>query len=131
MGSKNINKKQAVIAEQSSAVISASYPKAPNKTFHLKSLKLGSELESTIQGTAGNPETNNSAENDNTVDISYEKLERLEHRIFKSMYADRKNRLMEIYFSRMGSKVQWSRSKKARRLAKHRCASRDEKRGMD
>ncbi|GKT63998.1 hypothetical protein ColTof4_04455 [Colletotrichum tofieldiae] len=71
------------------------------------------------------------AENDSVIDVDYDGLDALEHRIFKRMYADRKNRLMEIYFSRIGNKVQHGRSRKARKLAQRRRILQDEKKQMD
>ncbi|EFQ35630.1 hypothetical protein CGRA01v4_09814 [Colletotrichum graminicola] len=129
MGSKNIDK-QPLLAKQPSAAISASRSKAPSTTNHLKSFKLGSEHDSALQDTSEDPEINNTVEDDNLADMSYEELESLEHRIFKRMYADRNNRIIEIFFSRWGNKIQGNRSKKARRQAKHLRASREEKMKM-
>ncbi|OHW94396.1 hypothetical protein CSPAE12_07020 [Colletotrichum incanum] len=98
---------------------------------HFKVSEPGIESENNYRHASGDSKIKGSAENDNVVDVDYDKLETLERRIFKRMDADRKNRLMEIYFSRIGNKFQHSRSRKARKLAQHRRLLQDEKRQMD
>ncbi|KAK1969279.1 hypothetical protein LY78DRAFT_726294 [Colletotrichum sublineola] len=131
MDSKNVLNKQIFASAQSPVATSASRPKTPNEDIHLKSVEPVNKHSNTLQDAVGSSEANNNAENDNVADLSYEELESVEHRVFERMHADRKNRMMEIYFSRIGSKIQWGRSREARLLSKHRRLSRDDKRKMD
>ncbi|KAK1983308.1 hypothetical protein LZ30DRAFT_788798 [Colletotrichum cereale] len=131
MGSKNNFTKEPSVTSQSPTATSASCPQTPNGNHHVKSFELRKEHEDTLQDGYGNSETNNNTENDNAANTSHAKLESLEDRLCKRMCTDRKNRLMEIYSSRMGSKIQHRRSREARMVAKRRRPSRDEKRKMD
>ncbi|KAK1996820.1 hypothetical protein LX36DRAFT_712124 [Colletotrichum falcatum] len=131
MESKNIASNQPFAAAQSSAADPASCPTTPNNSRHLKSTGPVNEHGSALQDASRNLEPNDSVGDGGVAGVNHEKLERLEHRISKRMYADRDNRLLDIFLSRMRNKIQWDSSREARRRAKHRRLSRDEKQRMD
>ncbi|WQF85383.1 hypothetical protein CDEST_10397 [Colletotrichum destructivum] len=67
-------------------------------------------------------------ERDNIPDVKSDGLEAMDHGDFKGMYAERDDRLLDGYFSRLGSKIQHAKDKKARKLAQRRRLLQDGKR---
>ncbi|GKT50664.1 uncharacterized protein ColSpa_10845 [Colletotrichum spaethianum] len=128
----NIPTDQSSSARQPSIAASSSRPNTPPiGDYRLKDSETGTEPEGSFITASDGPEIEHSEENDDVTDVNYDELETLEHKFYKRMYADRKNRLMEIYHSRIGSKIQHGRSRKARKLAQRRRLSQDEKRQMN